>query len=183
MEHPKVCCRSPIRQNNKNHIAIRFRFFDRSRKLFFFRWNISVTCHMVVLKLAVTVLSSPNFRTLWPNLLDFCGHLKRNSVYDRKKLARKCIYLEVGEYFFLISSLSPTLKWWTFIGTHRITEVKQYSNGSLQFRIFVSPTLLRRPFWTSCSLMSRCWRVAAYPCTSSQFAAVFFQPLLYRDLL
>jgi len=35
----------------------------------FFRWDISVICPVIVLKLAVTVFTDVPFRTLWPNRL------------------------------------------------------------------------------------------------------------------
>ena len=37
------------------------------RALGFFRWDISVICPIIVLKLAATVFTSLPFRTLWPN--------------------------------------------------------------------------------------------------------------------
>jgi len=52
----------------------------------FFHWDISVIYSIIALKLAVAVLfTSPYFRTFWPNWLKFFGHLKKKSVYDRKK--------------------------------------------------------------------------------------------------
>jgi len=39
--------------------------------LFFFRLDISVICPVILLKLAVTVFTSPYFRILWPSWLNF----------------------------------------------------------------------------------------------------------------
>ena len=44
----------------------------------FFRWDISVICLIVVLKLAVTVCIALYFEKLWPNWLNFFRSFKKN---------------------------------------------------------------------------------------------------------
>ena len=43
-------------------------------RFFFFRWNISVICPVIVSKLAITVFTSLPFQTLWPNWFNFFCH-------------------------------------------------------------------------------------------------------------
>ena len=50
---------------------------------FHFCWDILVICLTLVLKFAVTALTSLYFRTLWPNWLNFVFNFK-NTVHDRK---------------------------------------------------------------------------------------------------
>jgi len=53
---------------------------------FFFGWDISVIFLTIVLTLAITGFIRLCFQTFWPKWLAFFfGHLKKISVYDRKK--------------------------------------------------------------------------------------------------
>jgi len=51
-----------------------------------FRWDISVICLVIVLKLAVTMLTSLYFRTLWSNWLNFFRSFQKNfGLWPKKK--------------------------------------------------------------------------------------------------
>jgi len=51
-----------------------------------FRWAISVIRSIIVLKLAVTVFTSPYFQTLWPNWLNFFQSFKKVQSVTEKNL-------------------------------------------------------------------------------------------------
>jgi len=53
----------------------------------FFRWDISVICPIIALKLAVTVFTSLYFRTSWPNWLIFFRSFKNKFRLRTKKIA------------------------------------------------------------------------------------------------
>ena len=55
-------------------------------ELFFFRWNISVICLVVAIKLVVTVFTGLYFRRLWPNCLNFMESFKKHiGLWTKKK--------------------------------------------------------------------------------------------------
>jgi len=65
-------------------------FFSLKHFVHFFlrhfdHWDIPVICLTVVLKLVLKVFISLYFQTFWPKWLNFFGHFKKISVYDRKQ--------------------------------------------------------------------------------------------------
>jgi len=68
--------------------------WHRSARLFF-RWDISVICPEIVLKLAVTVFTSLPFRKLWPNRLHLFSVIKKKFGQWPKNTGSR--YQEAGE--------------------------------------------------------------------------------------
>jgi len=69
--------------------------------IFFFRWDISVICLTVVLKLAVTVFTSLYFQTFWPKLLNFFQPFRKHFGLWPKKTG--CLSVALVEMTFLPS--------------------------------------------------------------------------------
>jgi len=59
----------------------------------FFRWEISVICPIILLKLAVTVFTSLYFWALWPNWLNIFRSFQRNSVHVLRKVPARVLYV------------------------------------------------------------------------------------------
>jgi len=72
------------------------------------RCDILVICAIKVSKLVVTVFTSLYYWIFWPNWLNFFGHLKQNSVHDRKKLNTADILLERRWLLALKFASSPS---------------------------------------------------------------------------
>jgi len=72
-----------------------------------FRWDISVICLTVVLKLAVTVFISPYFQTFWPNWLNFFRSFKKmRSMIEKNRFKQftnplffRCLYIQYLRIF------------------------------------------------------------------------------------
>ena len=66
---------------------------------YFFHWDISVVCRVIVLKLAVTVFTSLPCRTLWPNWLNYFQSFKKIGLWAKTTQTHIQIILWTGKIF------------------------------------------------------------------------------------
>ena len=78
----------------------------------FLRWEVSVICPVIVLKLAVTVFTSPYFRTSWLNSVTFFSHFRNISVCDQKMTVRKpSLQANATMHYIYFNVCAPSVFW------------------------------------------------------------------------
>jgi len=71
---------------------------------FFFRWDISVICRIIVLNLALKVFTSLYFRTSWPNWHNcFFGHLRKIRSTTEKKTSFRVPFIHATSHWRQVS--------------------------------------------------------------------------------